>query len=230
MDLLMSDKSHVGVEINAPDGIIGSAILPLQAHVPPELWRETIEVDALARDTLGFSRNQQGDFTGNMTPKSAAEVMTVREASEIRADERRDIVADVLTRIIRKWNQYIFKYWTKERVIQIAGNDGQMYWVKFTGADLAGEYSLRIDPDAGLPVTRGMRHQSAKELFMLLKDDPLTDQIKLRHMLLQQYEYISPAWQGLIKAPPMGQQPIGLDQFVTQQGQIPSGGGPRAVV
>ena len=178
-----------------------NAIQQLTPGVPPDLWRETAETLADFRETLGFSRNQAGEFVAPQTPRTATEVAAVREASEIRSDERRDIVADVLVNIIRKWNQFIFKFWTKERVIQVAGPEGAMGWVSYTGDQLRGEYNLMVEPDSGLPITRSLRLQQAQAMFKLLNQDMLIDQLQLRKLFLQQNDFIDPSWSLIIKPP-----------------------------
>jgi len=188
------------MEVNEEE-MLQNVILPLQNHIPPDLWREAQEVMNDFRETVGFSRNQAGEYKGVGTPPTATESSIVQQGSEIRNDERRDIMADVLVNIVRKWNQYIFKFWDTEKVAKIVGPDGVQYWIKYNGAELAGEYNLQVDPDAGLPITRSLRYQQAEKLFGMLNRDPLTDQFKLRQLLLRQFEWVDPSWSGIVNDP-----------------------------
>ena len=118
---------------------------------------------------------------------------------------------------MRKWNQYIFNLWTTERVVEIAGPEGAQGWVSYTGEQLKGEYFLKVDPESGLPTSRGLRYQQAKELFQIFNQDPLVDQIRLRQQVLRQYEWIDPAARLLMQDQGQGQTVDPMSQFLQQQ-------------
>lgn len=95
------------------------------------------------RETVGFSRTAQGDFMGK-THISATETNRVMQSMNIRLDERRDAMAELVGRVVRKWNQIIFTHWDTERVADIIGPDGAQWWLKYTGQQLADEYDLNV--------------------------------------------------------------------------------------
>ena len=200
--LLSSNIEDIGIGIPVEADSLQAAILPLQPHgLTAELQRDHAGSESIMRETLGMGSNQMGE----MSPyhgKSAAEAMITNEGAEQRVDERRDHITDVLTNIIRKFNQYIIKYWTTERVTEIVGPDQKKAWVTYTGDQLKGEYAVRIDAESGLPVTRGLRHEQAMKLFELLKGDPFIDQIELRRMLMQPFEWIDPSYELMVQEPP----------------------------
>ena len=202
--LLSSDIADVGMGIEVLAESLQAAILPLQPHgLTADLQRDHAGSESIARETLGMGANQLGE----MSPyhgKSAAEAMITNEGAGQRVDERRDHITDILTNIVRKFNQYIIKYWTTERVTEIVGPNQNKYWVKYTGDQLAGEYNVRIDAESGLPVTRGLRHEQAMKIFELLKGDPLIDQVELRRMLLQPFEWIDPSYEMMVQESPPG--------------------------
>lgn len=219
LEKVLGEEVGPGIEtLESPASVISL----LQPHMPPELWREAAEILMDFRETLGYSRNQAGEFVAPESPRSATEVMAVKEATEIRSDERRDIVADVFINIIRKWNQYIFKYWTGEKVIQVVGPEGTQHWIKYTGEELRGEYSLQLDPDSGLPITRQLRYRQARELFMLFKGDPYIDQTMLHKLLLRQFEWIDPTW-SLIINPQTSQVPPTIPEMGTSDKPVSIG-------
>jgi hypothetical protein len=217
--LMTEDIEAIAVE---EEELLSNVILSVQNHIPPDLAREAQEVFSDLRETLGRSRNQAGEYKSAGTPPSAAEAKIVEQGSEIRSDERRDIMADILTNIIRKWNQYIFKFWDGEKVTKIVGPDGAKYWIKYTGEDIEGEYDYQVDPDTGLPVTRALRYQQAEKLFAMLNRDPLVDQFELRRLLLRQYEWVDPAWGLVLKQP---QPPLPPSDPEAMQGKVPGGQG-----
>lgn len=115
------------------------------------------------RETIGFSRVQSGEFQGK-THVTKAEVNHVMQRSDIRIDERRDQVADLLTNVIRKFNQTIFKHWTLPVVEDIVGTDGARYWLQFTGPEIANEYNYDINPASSAPQDPQSKKAEALEM------------------------------------------------------------------
>lgn len=179
---------------------VNAAVSILQPHVPPDLSASANECLSDMREALGFSSNQLGEFSP-YHHKTATESMIVNQAFEVRADERRDLVSDMIAGIISKFNQFIFKFWTSERVIQIVSPGGQPFWVSYTGEELAGEYHLHIDIESGLPMTRAIKYQMARELFAMFNGDPMVDQVMLRKIVLDNYESIDPQVRTLLNVP-----------------------------
>lgn len=195
-------SGSVGPGVAIDDDAIANAIVTLQPHIPPDLAAEARQVESDLRQTIRISENQAGSYRSG-TPPRATETQEVAQSFDLNVDERKDLMGDLLTSIIRKWNQYIFKFWDGNRVVQIAGPDGQMWWVQYTGDELEGEYNLRIDPDTGFPVTRGIRMEAAAGLLKQYGGDQLIDQTELRKMHLSQLEWLYPGISRLVmEAPP----------------------------
>lgn len=196
---LDSDPETIGMGIEMDTEYAKDAVIPFQPrNLTDGLIREQAQTENDMRSTLGYGINQSGEYVP-FHNKTAAEATIVNQANEIRSDERRDIVADCMERIIRKFNQYIFKYWDAERVVEIAGADGAQYWIKYTGEQLRGEYNLVVNPESGQPVSRALKQQVAQTIFGALRDDPLIDQVLLRRVMLQQTDLIDPVYQTLVK-------------------------------
>lgn len=87
-----------------------------------------------ARDMIGFSRNQLGEFDAS-SRRTAREATFVKEGSELRSSRRMSSVTDLYISAIRKINKIIFRYWKLPRYAMV-GNE----WVKFTGDELDGDY------------------------------------------------------------------------------------------
>lgn len=182
----------VGIAIGVKDvENLAAAVVTLQPHIPPDLYKDMQNQIQAMREELGFSQNQEGAFSP-YHGKTATETMTVAEGFEQRVDERRDIVADVLVSIIRKWNWFLFKFWTEERVVQAVTPEGEPAWVQYTGDELQGDYLLSIDADSGMPISRAVKMQMAGELMKSFGGDQLVDQITLRQIVLDNYSIIDP--------------------------------------
>jgi hypothetical protein len=167
-------KAAVGIDAGT-SGDIRKAVALFQSHVPPDLTMAAREIREDVREIIGFSRNQMGSFEESSGRRTAHEAEIVRAASMIRIDERRDAMADHLERIIRKENQLIFSNWTKERVIDIIGNDGARYWVRFTGPEIRSEVSYKINPEESIPEDRNTRKAEALEFLGIASKVPGAD-------------------------------------------------------
>lgn len=197
------------------------------SEIPADLDRAKFEVLNDVRETVGFSRNQFGEYAagGKSGVPTATEAQIVQMASEIRVDERRDMVADLLVEAVGDWHELIFTYWTEEQVVDIIGPGGIQLWVAFTGRELgAGRYEVKIDPDSTLPETKSMREQKALVVYERLKLNPLIDPEKLTRYLLHELHGVQ--YDDMMKGMPKGQgmspgQPMNMGQLTgtIQQGQ-----------
>jgi len=195
LDKFLSGEVGPFIEIDAES--IASSIQMLQPHVPPELSALAREVQQDMREGMGFSENELGAFSP-YHGKTATETERVGQSHDSRVAERKGVVADCLVNIIRKWNQMLFKFWTSERVVQVAGPEGGMHWIQYTGDQLAGEYNLKVDPESGFPVSKAMRTQIADGLMKQYGGDPLINQNELRKRHLEQFEWIFPGIKQLL--------------------------------
>lgn len=166
--LLDSDpKAAVEVDVGT-QGDVRKAVALFQSHVPPDLISAAREIREDIREVVGFSRNQMGSFEESSGRRTAHEAEIVRAASMIRIDERRDAMADYLESVIRKLNQIVFENWTTERVIDVVGQDGAKYWIRFTGKQLRGEFAYKINPEEALPEDKRTRRAEALGFLQLL--------------------------------------------------------------
>lgn len=222
LDKLLSndiEDASAGIEVNAENILSAIHALTPSTSMADALIREYQQLNADMRDTMGFSENQMGEFVP-FHNKTAEEAGIVNEASNLRSDERRDVVADVLSAIIRKYNQYIFTFWDKPRVVEIIGLDGLQYWIEYTGRELKSEYTLVINPETGQPVSRALRQQVAQNMFGMFNQDPLIDQIGLRRLVMQQTDLIDPGYQNLVRVDPNAMQ---NQMGISQSNPVPVG-------
>jgi len=194
-------SGEIGPAVGVDADNVAGAIMPFQPHIPPDLYGASMSSINAMKESLGFSSNELGDYNSG-SPRSATETMTVSQSFEQRVSERRDIMSDVLVRIIRKWNQYIFSFWTSERVSRIVGPMGEASWITYTGDQLKGEYFIHIDSDSGMPVSKSLKFQMGKDLLGSFNGDPLVDQVALRRLVLDNYSEVHPGANELLKVPP----------------------------
>jgi len=188
-----SDKPFEFIETDGEVGKLADDIKELDGFMPNDLasWSELIEADM--RDLLGQGRNQMGEFNrgaeGGQSRASATEANIVQQNSQIRVDERRDVMADMFASIMRACAQMVFKWWDKPRVARVAGPEGMQYWVNYSGPELEGEYDYLVQPDDALPMTKEQRKQDAIALFQVMAQFLLPQQMQeLQRHVMRQFE------------------------------------------
>jgi hypothetical protein len=190
--LLDDDVKAVARVTVGASGDIRKQVAFLQSHVPPDLISYAREVREDVREIVGFSRNQMGSFEESSGRRTAHEAEIVRAASAIRIDERRDIMADHLEAVMRSINQVIFKNWSAERIIDIIGQDGARYWVRFTGEEIKGEFHYTINPEEALPQDQRTRRADAEKFMEVAMKIPGLDMKYVVQQWSKQFDWIDP--------------------------------------
>lgn len=206
------------------------------SDIPAALPLAAQQVMEIIRETMGFSRNQAGEYMGGSEKPTAEEVATVRAANDIRVDERRDAVADMIVDMVTMMNEMLFRRWDEQQVVDVVGPGGATVWVKVNPRNLRmGRYQVRVDPDSSVPLTQQERESRAANIYQLFKDNPLIDPMKLTHMLISELNGVQ--LDDLMRSLPAAQgQPTGpmeLDQFASlignQMGAAQAGQRPQQV-
>lgn len=154
-------------------------------EIPKDLFLASNQVMEDVRENMGFSRNQFGNYAEGSADRTATESRIVQTASEIRVDERRDAIADLIVDLFEDIHVDIFDRWSDEIVVQVAGPQGLPVWVAFKPDMLkAAQYEIQVDPDSAVPETKDVRMQKALVTYERLKTNPLIDpQLLTRYIL-----------------------------------------------
>jgi hypothetical protein len=145
------------------EGVLGDNIVPMSPGVSGilnDLAQQGLIVKQEANEIIGVPRTAQGAYQGK-THVSASEVDQVAASFGIRLDERRDIVADSILRVMRRVNQLIFTRWTTDRVTDIIGPDGARWWIKYTGPQVRDEYNITIELEDAAPLDTATKIKNA---------------------------------------------------------------------
>ena len=195
--------------------------------IPKDLFLAKDQTMADVREAIGFSRNQFGEYKPGSGDTTATEAQIVKMASEIRVDERRDMMADLMTHAVEDIHKVIFNHWNEEQVLEIAGPMGVPIWVKFRGEMLrSGAYEVKVDPDTSVPETKALREQKAIQIYGLFRTNPLIDPIKLTQYLLHEVHGVQ--FDDMLRLPNFGdaagtsENPLSLGQFGELQKRIGS--------
>lgn len=189
----------------------------LVQDIPQGLVTSAALVEQDVRETLGFGRNQFGEYRQGSRAATATEADIVSEAANIRVDERRDMVADLLVEIVQDYHPLIFDHWSNEQVEEIIGPAGVPFWITFKPSMLRRtSYNVMADPDQSLPQTKELREAKALKLYTVLSTNPLVDPYKLTSYLLREMHGVQ--FDDMIRGLPPGMgltpdRPMTVDQY-----------------
>jgi len=203
---LLSEDPAALVEVDGnPDNVAKT----LQtSYIPQDLISAESINSQDVRETLGFSRNEFGEFQSRRGDTSAEEARNVHASSEIRVDDMRDAMADLLEEVVREWMEMIFDLWTEEQLVDVVGPGGVPIWVSVNPSELrSGRYVVHIDADSPSPLGAEDREVIALNRYAVLKDNPQIDPTLLTKYLINE----------------MGG--VELDELLKAMPQAPGGGG-----
>lgn len=237
---LLDEDVGAGIQVNDINGVKFAEI----ADIPSGLLQSEAILMQDVREEMGFSRNEFGDYKPGSGDTTATEAQIVKMASEIRVDERRDMLADLLTDMVGDMHSIIFERWTEEQQIEVIGPGGIPLWVAFRGDMMKGsKFDVRVDPDTSIPDTKAIRESRAVQMYGILKDNPLIDPVRLTTYLLHETHGVQ--FDDMIQGLPAGIgtaiRPMKMDEYMkmmqmVQQrlGGLPqqsqAGGAPLAAV
>lgn len=149
------------------------------------LYQDGETVRRNARESVGLSRNQLGEFEASGR-RTATEARSVDQSSQLRMSRRGIILADTYSRLFKKIHSIIFEFWKTPRVISVVGPEGVAAWKIFTGQQLEGDYGMEIGFSTK-PESLGSRKQEALSLFTQLMKDPYVDPIALHRYFIHAF-------------------------------------------
>lgn len=144
------------------------------------LYQDAEFVRRNARESLGFSRNQLGEFDAS-SRRTATEATLVAQGSDFRMERRSVAVEKMYKDIFRFLNQITFTFWKRPRVIQVEGGA----WPTYTGEEIRSEHSLKVSFGLDKPRDPESRIQQAIGTYQLFINDPYVDQLELRRFLVR---------------------------------------------
>ncbi len=171
----------VGPAVRVKGGIdIEKAIKVFNPQTPNSfLYQDAESVRRSAREAVGFSRNQVGEFeqTGRRT---ATEAGIVQQGSELRMDFRQLAMRDLYVDSFELINSIIFKLWTRRSWAEVVGEDGAQKWEEFIGTSLKGDYQYDTQFSADNEKSRGALDAEALQYYGMFSQDPTVDPQALR--------------------------------------------------
>ncbi len=135
-------------------------------------------------ETVGFSRNQVGQFEGGR--RTATEANIVDERSQKRMGRKATVLSRAYEEFFGKLNEVVFRYWRGERVLRMVGM-GADEWMRFRATELRGEYAYKVNFTQEAAGDAETRKQLAVQLYATLVQDPYVDPVALRKYLVQAF-------------------------------------------
>ena len=182
LEKLLSPDAGAYAWINGGEDL-NKAIIKFETHPDQSLILEEEHLRRNAREQIGFSRNQLGEFAGGR--RTATEAGIVQDASQLRMTRRGLAVKRLYEDIISVVNGIIFTHWQQPRYIEVLGPQQAETWQRMTGASLKGRYSYNIDfVDEAV---HKQRRLEAIQLYAMLIQDPSVDPAALRRYISDQF-------------------------------------------
>jgi len=185
------------------------------------LHQETEQIRKEAREQVGFSSNQFGEFDKS-SRRTASEANIVDRSSQFRMGRRKLRIARCYQQLFEKINPIIFNHWKTPRLIEVIGQDGAQHWPYVTGGSISGEYSYEIIFSDDGPMDTATRRREAAQLYAVLRQDPSINQEALLQYMSQAYN--DPQIKALFTAGGQGMEPNANIQLPMQELQSLGGG------
>lgn len=176
-------SSQVGVGVKVKNTMnLDEVIKPMQQSSNFQLYQDAEFSRRNARQAIGFSSNQMGEFDAS-SRRTATEASMVARGSSLRTDLRLNTIAQAYIDIIKKVNQVVFTFWKSPRYIRI----GKDQWPKFTGDEIKAEYDYKLGIGVDNLADPMNRQQFAMQMYQMLAMDPLVAPDRLRDFLVRNF-------------------------------------------
>lgn len=175
-------------------GKIDEAIKEIRTTIDQNLILEEEHLRRNAREQVGFSRNQLGEFSGGRRTATEAKIVDVSSARRI--SRRELVVATLYENVIKIINGIVFEHWTLPRYVEVIGPTAAQTWQMITGPQLKARYSYKVifTDDEALRA----RRIEALQLYTYLSQDPSIDPIALRQYIADNFN--DPSFERLFNA------------------------------
>ncbi|MHA1840845.1 MAG: hypothetical protein ACTSYW_02595 [Candidatus Heimdallarchaeota archaeon] len=204
--LISGDVGAIGLAKSGSRSLRDSVVAFPQGH-PGNSMLESANNQRAARDAIGFSANQTGEYDTS-SRRTAREAAIVEQGSQSRTSRRMNVVVDIYTETIRKINKIIFTYWKFPRHAMVGRK-----WVSFTGEELQGDYLYDVTLSTKRNLSLAQRRIEAMEKAFQLAQIPGADIEEIKQYLID--ASADPAFPGMLGV--KQQQPQG------NQLQLPGG-------
>ena len=185
IEKLMTEDVAIIRAKSTPNGRLADSVVPFQPHVQSDYFPYQEKLNEDAQKILGFGNNQMGSYAPGR--RTAQEAQIVQQNNDIRIVERRQMVAKMITGIMRKVNQSVMKYWKKEMIVRVLGAEGAYHWVTTKPQDVKAEMSLKVDVESMLPPNTEKSKQDLLQLMQVLAQSKDANLVPIMRKLVNKF-------------------------------------------
>lgn len=157
---------------------MNSGPVPVEdAPIPQDVYAVKGELKREISESIGVTSYQRGIREAGVN--TAYEANVIQSSSDVKIQEKRDIVREFLRTIVRKLNQILQLYADVPTVTKIVGLQGDR-WVQWTSEDIRGEFFVDVDVYSSLPYSELEEKKQGMEMFSLAQADQFFDPLRLR--------------------------------------------------
>lgn len=186
---LKSGEDGVVIELSntadTQDKPLESLLAPIQdAPLPPEIYA----IEGRVKDDF-FSITGTIDYTsmaaGNARTATEAQIRSTQ--SRFRVEERIDLIGEFVQAILTNIAMLRQKFSSAEDVSEIVGLDA-MYWQQMNSdEDIRSEFIYNVVYGSSTPISIEVKREQFDKFYVMVKDDPMWDQIKIRLQLAREH-------------------------------------------
>lgn len=182
-DKILKGEVQEMIPVNGMDGASPPAVALQRGQWPRENFSFNDIVNRDIGEAWALGSNQLGIDTD--TRRTATELSLMQAATDTRMDKERVRVLRWFGLLSEKLLSLIQQFATEQDYVQIVGPDGTMQMAPWTNEAIAGDYSIVLAPDSSQRVDAASEKKRAVDVFGLLGNDPLIDQVELRKWLVR---------------------------------------------
>ncbi len=167
IDALVYPKDGTLVGVHAAGGNVGGSVVPVpDANVSPDSYAFTAEIKQRWTEISGMSEFDLGGTRAG--ERSASEIGRIAGAANSRRSGIGERITSTLENFAEDVRSVMAQYYSKEKVVQITGDRGDIVWVPYEGADLDGDYLWNCMIEDMAEETRETRLAKSGQILQLL--------------------------------------------------------------
>lgn len=184
-ELAKMESSDVAAYVKANSGSkLSESVLTLNGANNQQLYIDEQAIRQNARELVGFSRNQLGEFDQS-SRRTATESSIVDRSSASRMGRRELAVKRLYEETFCRINNIIFRYWTAPRMIEVVGPQKTQEWIQYNGPQVRGKYDY--DVQLGTAQDLAQRKSMALQLGMSLMQTGMVQPQALVNWLMENF-------------------------------------------
>ena len=167
IDALIHPKDGTLIGVHAAGGNVAGSVVPIpDANISPDSYAFTSEIKQRWTEISGMSEFDLGGTRPG--ERSASEIGRIAGAANARRSGIGERITSTLEHFAEDVRSVMAQYYSKEKVVQITGDRGDVVWVPYEGSDLEGNYEWKCMIEDMAEETRTERLAKSGQILQLL--------------------------------------------------------------